>query len=178
MEKNNLKPLAVTFFISGIWDLVIIDEAHSLGAFPKPSLRTKRLKELINNANVILMSGTPNPESYSQLYHQFWVAGNKSPFAEYKTFYKWAQIYVTIREKRYNGVKIIDYAKANKELIQPVLDELFISISQKEADFNQEVKEEIKDFNIVDENDLKQKVLSVFKDKISQNVLNEIIKLK
>lgn len=129
--------------ISGNWDLVIIDEAHSLGAFPKPSLRTKRLKELINNANVILMSGTPNPESYSQLYHQFWVAGNKSPFADYKTFYKWAQIFVTIREKRYNGVKIIDYAKANKELIQPVLDELFISISQKEADFNQEVKEEI-----------------------------------
>lgn len=37
---------------------------------------------------------------------------------------------------------------------------------------------EIKDFNIVDENDLKQKVLSVFKDKISQNALNEIIKLK
>ena len=28
------------------------------------------------------------------------------------------------------------------------------------------------------ENDLKQKVLSVFKDKISQNALNEIIKLK
>ena len=28
------------------YDLIVIDEAHSIGAFPKPSLRTKKIKEL------------------------------------------------------------------------------------------------------------------------------------
>ena len=56
-----------------LWDAVIIDEAHGLGAFPKPSKRAKDIKELLRisrNAIVILMSGTPTPESYSQMYHQ------------------------------------------------------------------------------------------------------------
>ena len=56
-----------------LWDAVIIDEAHGLGAFPKPSKRAKDVKELLRisrNAYVILMSGTPTPESYSQMYHQ------------------------------------------------------------------------------------------------------------
>jgi len=30
------------------WDVVIVDEAHSLGAFPKPSKRAKQVKEIID----------------------------------------------------------------------------------------------------------------------------------
>jgi len=53
------------------WDIVVIDEAHSLGAIPKPNKRAKDVKALIkkNKSKVILMSGTPTPESYSQMYH-------------------------------------------------------------------------------------------------------------
>jgi hypothetical protein len=29
------------------WDIIIIDEAHSLGAIPKPNKRAKDVKELI-----------------------------------------------------------------------------------------------------------------------------------
>ena len=29
------------------YDLIIVDESHSLGAFPKASVRTKRIKEII-----------------------------------------------------------------------------------------------------------------------------------
>ena len=54
------------------YDLVIIDEAHSIGAFPKPTNRTKNLKEICTNTPIIYLSGTPSPESFSQLYHQFW----------------------------------------------------------------------------------------------------------
>ena len=54
------------------WDIIIVDEAHSLGAFPKPSKRAKNLKILttLYKSKVILLSGTPTPESYSQMYHQ------------------------------------------------------------------------------------------------------------
>ena len=54
------------------WDLIICDEAHSMGAFPKPSKRAEQVKDLIRkyNPKVILLSGTPTPESYSQMYHQ------------------------------------------------------------------------------------------------------------
>ena len=52
-------------------DIWILDEAHGLGQFPKPSKRTTELKQLISGAPCILLSGTPTPESPSQWYHQF-----------------------------------------------------------------------------------------------------------
>ena len=52
------------------WDLIILDEAHALGAYPKPSKRAKDVRDLVRNRYVILLSGTPTPESYSQMYHQ------------------------------------------------------------------------------------------------------------
>jgi len=129
--------------VTGKYDIVIIDEAHSLGAFPKPSQRTKLLREIAKGSIVILLSGTPNPESYAQLYHQFWVAGEKSPFNQYLNFYKWAKDYVIKKDRIIHGVKIADYSKVITEKITPVLEELFITVSQKEAGFEQEVTEEI-----------------------------------
>ena len=31
------------------WDVIICDEAHSMGAFPKPNKRTKQVKELMKS---------------------------------------------------------------------------------------------------------------------------------
>ena len=50
------------------WDLLILDEAHSVGSFPKPGLRFKNLCT-VNYRNILLLSGTPSPESFSQLFH-------------------------------------------------------------------------------------------------------------
>ena len=52
------------------WNMIIVDEAHSVGAFPKPSQRYQNILQLRYNS-IILMSGTPSPESFSQLYHQW-----------------------------------------------------------------------------------------------------------
>ena len=71
------------------WDMIICDEAHCLGAFPKKSKRANQVRQLIisNQPYVILLSGTPTPESYSQMYHQvFGIAHN--PFNHYKNFYQ------------------------------------------------------------------------------------------
>ena len=45
------------------WDVIVCDEAHSMGAFPKPSNRAKAVRQLIakHDPFVILLSGTPTP---------------------------------------------------------------------------------------------------------------------
>ena len=67
--------------VQGRFDFIVLDEAHSMGAYPKPSKRTERVKQLIKNSNpyVVLMSGTPTPESFSQIYHQVYSCPN-NPF--------------------------------------------------------------------------------------------------
>ena len=124
------------------YDIIIIDEAHVIGAFPTPSLRTKELKRICNGKPIIFLSGSPSPESFSQLYHQFWVS-SFSPFAEYKNFYKWAADYVDISKKYLYGKSINDYSNAKQDMINDATSHLFISFTQMEAGFTELVKENI-----------------------------------
>ena len=125
------------------WDLVILDEAHSLGAFPKPSKRSKQVRELIkkHRPKVILLSGTPTPESYSQMYHQ--VCGiPRNPFSEYRNFYRFCDDYVMVTARPINGLQIKDYSDG-KKIILDKMDRYTISYTQKEAGFESEIEEEI-----------------------------------
>lgn len=125
------------------FDFIIIDEAHSLGQFPKQSERVKEIKKIAEGLPIVYLSGTPTPESYSQLFHQFFVS-SCSPFKEYTNFYKWANDgFVKIKKKMINGIPFNDYKAANKEKIDEFTKHLFITFSQKEAGFMQEVKENI-----------------------------------
>ncbi|MGI9143021.1 MAG: hypothetical protein ACR2IJ_07500, partial [Fluviibacter sp.] len=90
-------------------DLVIHDEHHRFGAFPKPGLYTKMYKKMYSHLPMIFLSGTPCPESYSQMYHQFWISDH-SPFKEYKNFYRWADDYVNKFDRVINGFKVTDYS--------------------------------------------------------------------
>lgn len=126
----------------GKYDLVIIDEAHSLGAYPKPSKRTQEIKTICEGLPVLYLSGTPSPESYSQLYHQFWVC-DSSPWKEYKTFYKWAKVYVSVKQKKVNGYFINDYSHADKAKIDRDTKDLFITYSQEQAGFEVNINEHI-----------------------------------
>lgn len=123
-------------------DLIIIDEAHSIGQFPKPAERTKLLKQICAGKPIIYLSGTPTPESYSQLYHQLWVS-SYSPFCQYPNFYKWAADYVKVKKKYYYNREINDYSNADKSKIDLAASYLFLSFTQVEAGFEQVVKEEI-----------------------------------
>ena len=126
----------------GKYDLVIIDEAHSLGAYPKPSKRANEIKAICEGLPVLYLSGTPSPESYSQLYHQFWVCSS-SPWKEYKTFYKWAKVYVNVKQKKVNGYLINDCSHADKAKIDRDTKDLFISYSQEQAGFEVNINEHI-----------------------------------
>ncbi len=126
-----------------MWDLIILDEAHSLGAFGKPSERAVMVKDLIEKCKpkVILLSGTPTPESYSQMYHQVYgIPGN--PFRQYKTFYRFADDHVKITKKKINGLYVNDYSKG-KDSILEAMKPYMINYSQEEAGFVTQVTEEI-----------------------------------
>lgn len=124
-----------------MWDLIVCDEAHSMGAFPKPSKRAKQVRELIakNNPYVILMSGTPTPESFSQMYHQVYGIKN-NPFKQYKNFYRFCDDYVRVTEKKINGLTIRDYSNGSQSIID-IMKTYTISYSQKEAGFKVDTRE-------------------------------------
>jgi superfamily II DNA or RNA helicase len=67
------------------FDLIILDEAHSLGQFPIIAERTKLVNKICEGKPIIYLSGTPTPESYSQIFHQLHCS-SFSPFKEYKSF--------------------------------------------------------------------------------------------
>lgn len=132
------------------WDLVVLDEAHSMGAFPKPSKRAKDVRAIIikNNPNVILLSGTPTPESYSQMYHQVYALPN-NPFREYVSFYKFSYKFVTITEKIINSLRIRDYSKGLPSIME-AMKPYVISFSQKDAGFKVRTKENVLRVNMKD----------------------------
>jgi hypothetical protein len=125
------------------WDLIILDEAHSMGAFPKPSKRACQVKDLINltKAKVILLSGTPTPESYSQMYHQVYGIP-KNPFREFKTFYKFCSKFVKVKTKIINGLSMNDYSDGLGTIIEE-MKPFTINYTQQEAGFIAETTEEV-----------------------------------
>lgn len=125
------------------FDLIIIDEAHSIGAFPKPSNRAVMLRQAISKhkAKVILLSGTPTPESYSQMYHQVYGIPS-NPFRSFVNFYKFAESFVNVKKKNINGLYINDYSEGRDSIIE-VMKPYMISFSQIQAGFNSSVIEEI-----------------------------------
>lgn len=123
--------------INGNYDNWILDEAHCIGAFPKPSLRAKKLKKLIKTNNkVIFLSGTPTPESTSQIFHQLWVL--PKPYFIEKSFYQWAKINCNITQKKVAFNRIAnDYSDCKFDISKLNI----ISCTQSEAGFNTEIKE-------------------------------------
>jgi len=145
------------------YDLVIYDEAHSLGAFPKPSKRTKLSKKLFYDVPTILMSGTPSVESYSQLYHQFYVS-KFSPFKQYTNFYKWAKDFVDKKELRLPTHTVNDYSHAKVDQIDKIIKPYIVTMSQKEAGFTTEINETI--LNVPVPELIKKMTKNLIKDRV------------
>jgi hypothetical protein len=125
----------------GTFDLIIHDESHRFGSFPKPSKGAKEFKQRFSNLPIILLSGTPTPENYSQIFHQFWISKH-SPFGNFN-FYQWAKTYVNVKQKHLGYGIVNDYTDAKQDLIKHILDIYFVTFTQKEAGFTSEVKEKV-----------------------------------
>jgi len=124
------------------YDLLIIDEAHSVGAYPKPSKRWYDL-QAIHFKYLLLMSGTPSPESYSQLYHQFRLGPTR--WSGYRNFYDWAKAgYVSIGTKYVGtGQQVNDYSKADEARIMADIQPLTVTITQQQAGFTTQIEEQV-----------------------------------
>ena len=125
------------------FDFIIVDEAHSTGAYPKPSGRAKKVANLIRKHDplVILMSGTPTPESYSQMYHQVYGI-LKNPFKTFRNFYRFADVYVKKKQRIINGRSINDYSEGKMDIVNK-MKPYTINYTQKEAGFDSSVEEEV-----------------------------------
>lgn len=131
-------------------DVVICDEAHTMGAFPKPSKRAKQIKELVKKykCKVIFLSGTPTPESHSQIFHQLYVHPN-NPFAGYVNFYRWANDYVKVKIKYIGSMKVNDYSGALKDKIMSIINPYMITYTQEEAGFSSTITEHVKEVEML-----------------------------
>ena len=144
------------------FDMVICDESHCLGAYPKPSLRAKWLKSYVKNNPVIYLSGTPTPEGYSQIYHQLWV-NNNSPYRQYKNFYTWARDYVDVFQERRGIYMVNNYSRAKEERIKRDIAPIMLTYTQEAAGFNCPVTEHL--LEVVDEQ-LPVLIRRLFKERI------------
>lgn len=131
------------------FDLVIVDEAHNIGKFPKPSKRAKLIKPLVGKNPLILLSGTPTPESYSQIYHQLWVS-DLSPYKNYTNFYRWADHHVLVSRVKFGRAYFNDYSDAMLEVIEPEINHLFVSCTQEQAGFSAKVDEKVIEIPMTD----------------------------
>lgn len=127
--------------VEGDFDMIILDEAHTLGAFPKPSKRAKQVASMIKNSFVCLLSGTPTPESYSQMYHQVYGIPN-NPFRKYRNFYRFCDDHVNKVQRQINGFMVTDYS-GGKQSINNLMKPYMISYTQRQAGFESQIEEEI-----------------------------------
>ena len=148
-DKERIKELCPDGFV---YDLEIEDNhnyfaedclVHNCGAFPKPSKRAKQVKELMikNNPYVIFLSGTPTPESFSQMYHQVYGLST-NPFRNYTNFYKFANEHVVPKTKRIGGFMVNDYSEGRDSILVK-MNPYMISYTQEEAGFKSVIKESI-----------------------------------
>lgn len=133
--------------VEGSFDFLISDEHHRNGAYPKSNKVTKQIKQRFSNVQMLFLSGTPHPESYSQIFHQFWVS-NFSPFKE-PSFYKWACNFVDVKERHLGYAVVKDYSNAKYKEIEPIIAPYIVTFTQAEAGFETEVKEHTLDVEML-----------------------------
>ena len=125
------------------FDLIIHDEHHRFGAFPKPGKATRLYKELFYKKPQIFLSGTPTPESHSQMFHQFWVT-SASPWSYCLSFYKWAKLgFVDVKQRRLAHGVVNDYSRGDETKIMEDVKPYMVTMTQAESGFKSKVEEEI-----------------------------------
>lgn len=124
------------------FDLVVVDEAHGVaGAYPKPSLAAKYIRQHYGHLPMIFLSGTPTPESYSQIFHQFWLS-KRTPFPHIN-FYKWAKDYVKVTERNFGYATVKDYSGADRDSVMQVVAPYMLTYTQQQAGFEAVINEQI-----------------------------------
>lgn len=144
------------------FQLVIIDESHNIGAFPKMSGRAKIIRAFCRDLPHIHLSGTPVIESACAIYHQMAIS-KYNPFYQWRTFYEFHNYfgikdYIWIR-----GQQIPQYNKFKPELLE-IIKMFTIYMSQADAGITTEIEDKIHYIEL--SNELKSLYNQLLKDKV------------
>ena len=120
------------------YDIIVVDEAHEYGAFPKSGKYQKAIRLRFSRLPMVFLSGTPHPESFCQLYHQFEMS-SRSPWRGYKNFYQWHKVYGIPKIKYLGALKVPDYSDCRKDKVLTEVNHLMLSFTQQEAGFTTSV---------------------------------------
>ena len=155
------------------FDIVIHDEHHRFGTFPKANQKCLEFRKRFKHLPMIFLSGTPHPESYMQIFHQFYVSKH-SPFGE-GNFYGWFKRMGFLNSQiNKTGYKAKDWSAKTENIIdqiadmefpdevekhltsyltewnedrldnlKEIIDPYFIRFTQEEAGFKSSIKEEV-----------------------------------
>lgn len=139
-------------------DVVIHDEHHRFAGYPKMSTRAMDYRRKFAHKPQVWLSGTPCPESYTQMYNQFRVSAY-GPWNLYTNFYAWARKYVKRRlveekqddgsirmvekyiQKMINGNMTNDYSHGLKDLILADTDKYCMYRTQQDSGFVGKIEE-------------------------------------
>lgn len=150
------------------YDLVIIDESHNIGTFPKPSLRWRYIKNITKNIPHIHLSGTAIIESPSSIYHQMNIS-KYTPFP-FRSFYEWHSYYGKPYVKHISGRAINMYDKVQPHLFN-LIDKFTIYMTQEDAGISSDLQaqDELHYIELSKEtkelyNDLQKKRYKVYND--------------
>ena len=129
--------------VEGDYDLLVSDEHHAkISAIPKPPLLAKYIKKHYSHLPMLFLSGTPCSENFSLMYHQFWIS-DYNPWKRYTNFYKWANDYVMIKQKRIGQRLHNDYSGGLETKIMGDIAHLYSTRTKEESGYASEIIEEV-----------------------------------
>lgn len=137
------------------YQLVIIDESHNIGAFPKPSGRYLAIRKLCADMPHIHLSGTAIVESQASIYHQMKIS-KYSPF-KHKNFYDFHREFGEPYYIMAAGRQINQYDRV-KDNLMPIINQFTVYMTQEDADIDKSIQA-IDKIHMVD---LKQGTKSIY----------------
>ena len=121
-QVKNLPPVS--------FDLVVVDESHTIGRAGKPTQRLKDLRDKTRGKPVLLLTGTPAAETNLSYYYQF-ALSDLTPL-KYKNFYDFFRAWGIPNLVRLNGRLQETYKKAKPEIVD-FLRPYIVTLTQEQA---------------------------------------------
>lgn len=121
------------------YQLVIIDESHSIGAFPKPSNRQRVICRTCWDMPHIHLSGTAIVESPCSIFHQMNIS-KFTPFT-FKNFYDFHRVYGEPYFIKVHGKDMAQYDRYKPNLLEAI-DKFTVYMTQEDAGIDKSLQAE------------------------------------
>jgi len=131
-QVKNLPPVS--------FDLVVVDESHTIGRAGKPTQRLKDLRAKTRGKPVLLLTGTPAAETNLSYYYQFSLS-DYTPL-KYKSFYDFFRAWGIPNLVRLNGRLQETYKKAKPEIVD-FLRPYIVTLTQEQAGIKHQATDEL-----------------------------------